>query len=139
MVFARERFNQLIYGTQVTVQSDHNPLEAIIAKPLSQAPPQIQRLLIRLQKYHPTVKYVPGKFLFIADTLSTAYLPEEGEQQEVNEDIGVMVHSMVTAVPASPENMAELKEETVNDEMLQQLNSRWSKVGLIVSMKSRKT
>ncbi|CAB3985329.1 Hypothetical predicted protein [Paramuricea clavata] len=124
IVFACERFNQFIYGTQVTVHSDHKPLEAIIAKPLSQAPPRIQRLLIRLQKYHPTVKYVPGKFLFIADTLSTAYLPEEGEQQELNEDIEVMVHSMVTAIPASPEKMAELKEETANDETLQQLKQQ---------------
>ena len=121
IVFACERFNQFIYGTQVTVHSDHKPLEAIIAKPLSQAPPRIQRLLIRLQKYHPTVKYVLGKFLFIADTLSRTYLPEEGEQQELNEDIEVMVHSVVTAIPASPEKMAELKEETANDETLQQL------------------
>ena len=46
IVFACERFNQFIYGKQVTVHSDHKPLEAIIAKPLSQAPPRIQRLLI---------------------------------------------------------------------------------------------
>ncbi|CAB3991932.1 Transposon Tf2-6 poly [Paramuricea clavata] len=124
IVFACERFNQFIYGTQVTVHSDHKPLEAIIAKPSSQAPPRIQRLLIRLQKYHPTVKYVPGKFLFIADTLSRAYLPDEGEQQELNEDIEVMVHSMVTVIPASPEKMAELKEETANDETLQQLKQQ---------------
>ena len=95
IVFACERFNQFIYGKQVTVESDHKPLEAIITKPLSQAPPRIQRLLIRLQKYQPMVKYVPGKFLFIADTLSRAYLPAKGEQQELNEDIEVMVHSMV--------------------------------------------
>ncbi|CAB3978563.1 retrotransposon-like family member retr-1 [Paramuricea clavata] len=128
IVFACERFNQFIYGTQVTVHSDHKPLEAIIAKPLSQAPPRIQRLLIRLQKYHPTVKYVPGKFLFIADTLSRAYLPEEGEQQELNEDIEVMVHNMVTAIPASPEKMAELKEETANEtpqQLKQQMVQGW--------------
>ena len=41
IVFACERFNQFIYGKQVTVESDHKPLEAIITKPLSQAPPRI--------------------------------------------------------------------------------------------------
>ena len=112
IVFACQRFNQFIYGKQVTVESDHKPLEAIITKPLSQAPPRIQRLLIRLQKYQPMVKYVPGKFLFIADTLSRAYLPAKGEQQELHEDIEVMVHSMVTEIPASPEKIEELKKET---------------------------
>ena len=124
IVFACERFNQFIYGKQVTVASDHKPLEAIITKPLSQAPPRIQRLLIRLQKYQPMVKYVPGKFLFIADTLSRAYLPAKGEQQELNEDIEVMVHSMVTEIPASPEKIEELKKEKAKDEALSQLKKQ---------------
>ena len=55
IVFTCERFHQFVYGRKVTVQSDHKPLEAIMTKPLSQAPPRIQRLLIRLQKYQPTV------------------------------------------------------------------------------------
>ena len=124
IVFACERFDQFINGKQVTVESDHKPLEAIITKPLSQAPPRIQRLLIRLQKYQPMVKYVPGKFLFIADTLSRAYLPAKGEQQELNEDIEVMVHSMVTEIPASPEKIEELKKETAKDEALSQLKKQ---------------
>ena len=70
------------------------------------------------------VKYVPGKFLFIADTLSRAYLPAKGEQQELNEDIEVMVHSMVTEIPASPEKIEELKKETAKDEALSQLKKQ---------------
>ena len=35
IVFACERFNQFIFGKQVTVHSVHKPLEDIIAKPLS--------------------------------------------------------------------------------------------------------
>ena len=123
-VFACGRFNQFIYGKQVTVESDYKPLEAITTKPLSQAPPRIQRLLIRLQKCQPMVKYVPGKFLFIADTLSRAYLPAKGEQQELNEDIEVMVHSIVTEIPASPEKLEELKKETAKDEALSQLKKQ---------------
>ena len=70
------------------------------------------------------VKYVPGKFLFIADTLCRAYLPAKGEQQELNEDIEVMVHSMVTEIPASPEKIEELEKETAKDEALSQQKSR---------------
>lgn len=52
-----------------------------MTKPLSQTPPRIQRLVIRLQKYNLTVQFVHGKLMFIADTLSRVYLKEtvEGE------------------------------------------------------------
>ena len=106
------------------MQSDHKPLEAIMTKPLSQAPPRIQRLLIRLQKYQPTVQYVPGKNMFIADTLSRAYLTGSNEQQDISEDIEVMVHSFVARMPATPEKIAELKEETAKDESLQALRKQ---------------
>ena len=124
IVFTCERFHQFVYGRKVTVQSDHKPLEAIMTKPLSQAPPRIQRLLIRLQKYQPTVQYVPGKNMFIADTLSRAYLTGSNEQQDISEDIEVMVHSFVARMPATPEKIAELKEETAKDESLQALRKQ---------------
>ena len=50
-VFALERFNQYTFGKQVMVESDHKPLETIVKKPLANAPPRLQRLLLRLQKY----------------------------------------------------------------------------------------
>ena len=107
------------------VQSDHKPLEAIMTKPLSQAPPRIQRLLIRLQKYNLTVQFVPGKLMFIADTLSRAYLKETVEDQlDLNEDIEVMVHSFTQEIPASPERLVQLKEETAIDETLQALKAQ---------------
>ena len=34
-------------------------------------------MLLRLQKYDIRVKYTPGKELYVADTLSQAYLPNE--------------------------------------------------------------
>ena len=50
IVFACEKFNQYIYGKEVTVQTDHKPLQAIQSKPLHKAPPRLQRMLLRLQK-----------------------------------------------------------------------------------------
>ena len=52
---------------------------------------------------------------------SRAYLTEGMGQQDINEDIEVMVHSFVARMPATPEKIAELKEETANDESLQKL------------------
>lgn len=106
------------------VHSEHKPLEAIMVKPLSQAPLRVQRLLIRLQKYQPTVRNVPIKYLFIADTLSRAYLLEGGKQKELSEDIEVMVHTLITSISATPENITELKKETVTGETLQALKSQ---------------
>ena len=54
------------------VHSDHKPLESIFKKPLFKVPPHLQRMRLCLQKYDIKVKYVPGKFQYIADTLSRA-------------------------------------------------------------------
>ena len=124
IVFACGRFHQFVYGNDIDVQSDHKPLEAIMTKPLSQTPPRIQRLLIRLQKYNLTAHFVPGKLMFIADTLSRAYLNETVENVPPNDDIEVMVHSFIQEIPASPEKLKQLKEETAKDEALQALKTQ---------------
>ena len=62
VVFACERFHQFIYGKHVLVFSDHKPLESISKKLLAQAPPRLQRMLLRLQKYKivaQVMKYEP--------------------------------------------------------------------------------
>ena len=53
-------------------------------KPLSTAAAQLQRMLLRLQKYNISLIYKPGKDLKIADTLSKAQLGETAE--EINEE-----------------------------------------------------
>ncbi|XP_048586615.1 uncharacterized protein K02A2.6-like [Nematostella vectensis] len=116
IVFTCERFHQFIYGNDIIVHSDHKPLEAIMAKPLSQAPCRIQRLLIRLQKYNITVRFVPEKEMFIADTLSRAFLIEDtDEQQDLNEDI---------EIPATTDRLLELKHASENDVTLQELRKQ---------------
>ena len=59
--FSLERFNQYTYGKRVTIESDHKPLEAIVKKALASAPPRLQRILLRMQKYDYTLEYKPGK------------------------------------------------------------------------------
>lgn len=90
----------------------------------NKAPPRIQRLLIPQQKYLLTVTYVPGKFLFIADTLSRVYLADEGNQQELNEDIEVMIHCMVAHYHHLLQKSLSFKKETAKNEALQQLKEQ---------------
>ena len=61
----------------MNVETDHQPLEMITWKLLNSAPKQLQRMLLQLQKYSLNVHYRKGKDMYLADTLSHAYLPEE--------------------------------------------------------------
>lgn len=70
MLFAFKRFHQYTYGNKVLVRTDHKPLEAIMKKPLSAAPPRLQRMLLQLQIYDIDVHHVRGKEMYISDYLS---------------------------------------------------------------------
>ena len=62
-VFSTEWFHECPYGLHFTVETDHKPLQA--------PPNKIQRFLltIRLQQNDFVLEFVPGKSLFVADTL----------------------------------------------------------------------
>ena len=51
ILFGCERFHHYVYGRAINVESDHKPLESVMKKPLCSAPPRLQRMLLRLQKY----------------------------------------------------------------------------------------
>jgi len=48
IVFGMEIFHQYVYGTDVIVESDHQPLESIFKKPLGESPARLQRMRMRL-------------------------------------------------------------------------------------------
>ena len=52
------------------VESDSKPLVAIFSEALNDCPPRIQRIRLKLQKYDLKLAYVPGKYMYTADTLS---------------------------------------------------------------------
>ena len=116
IVFACERFNQYTYGRQVTIQSDHKPLEYILNN-------RIQRLLIKLQKYQILVKYVPRKDLHIADSLSRAHLNNLEEDENLNEDCNVMVHTLLQNLPISTDRLKQLQHDTKLDPVLPKITN----------------
>ena len=131
IVFSTERFHQYTYGRSVIVESDHKPLEAILAKPLVSAPKRLQRMILRLQRYGLDVRYKKGSELHLADTLSRHYpkLAEATQDPsehvlfarsafeaglEVEQDLQEINHLLVS------EHEAEMfGVETKNDEVLQ--------------------
>ena len=112
VVFGVERFHQYIYAKEVTVETDHRPLVSIISKPLDKAPARLQRMLLKLQRYHIYLQYKPGKELFTADTLSRAHLPNAGDEDQ---DLVICVHQAVMRLPVSDNKLRELRVETSSD------------------------
>ena len=56
IVFACQRFSTYLLGRSFIAESDHKPLEMIAMKNLANAPPQLQRMLLELQRYDVTIK-----------------------------------------------------------------------------------
>jgi len=117
VVFGLERFHYYAYGRHVTIETDHKPLESIFKKHLDKSPPRISRMVLRIQEYDKTIKYIPGKEIKLADALSRVN-PCHGD--EIN-GLQVSVHEIHATLNASPMRIKSIKEETAKDELLQQL------------------
>ena len=76
IIFACKKLDHYIYGCrEVTVHSDHQPLESIFKKHLAAAPARFQCILLHLQRYTLNVRYLRGsQNVCLADTLSRASL-----------------------------------------------------------------
>ena len=118
IVLGTERFHQYIYGRLVEIITDHKPLEAILRKPLSVAPPRFQKMMLHLQKYKITVLHKPGKNIPVADTLSRLHLKDTDDTHEA---FDAQVHALMTSLPVSDNKISELQNCTKEDPDLKQL------------------
>ncbi|XP_055690611.1 uncharacterized protein K02A2.6-like isoform X3 [Lutzomyia longipalpis] len=84
--FACRKFHNYIWGQEITVESDHKPLEAICAKPLAQAPLRLRKILYEVKEYNVKVKYVKGTEIPLADTLSRDCRAIPSKNDEENSD-----------------------------------------------------
>ncbi|VEN53148.1 unnamed protein product [Callosobruchus maculatus] len=118
IVFAVQKFHFFIYGLKnVRINSDHKPLEVIFKKDLASISPRLQRMRLRLLNYDLCVVYKPGKYLYIADTLSRAFLCEKGQKSD--REFNFAVHSVIKNIPMSDERKTQFRNETKNDPQLQ--------------------
>ena len=70
VAWAMEKFHHFLYTSHFILETDQEPLEAILSKSLNQATPRLQRILIRTFPYMFTVRYIPGMTNQLADCLS---------------------------------------------------------------------
>jgi hypothetical protein len=84
IVAACDKWDQWLYGLEITVHTDHQPLETIFRKPLHSAPRRLQKMMLRLQRYKLQVLYKKGFSLKLADTLSRAHLETTNDSCQTN-------------------------------------------------------
>ena len=118
--FACQKFHQYIYGKSIDVHSDHRPLESILKKPIGKASPRLQRMMFQLQRYTLNVRYVPGKLMYVADTLSRAYITGDAGCG-APEDMKVLVHSLVENLPATIDKLEQFGRAFAKDHVMQTL------------------
>ena len=70
VTYGLEKFEYYLLGRNVTVETDHSPLEQIFKKNINEAPGRLQRLLLRCLRFDVNVQYKPGRSIPVADALS---------------------------------------------------------------------
>ena len=111
IVFTLEKWHQFTYGRPILVYSDHKPLEAITKKPLDRAPKRLQGMLLRALAYDIDVKYLEGKKMSLADTLSRAFLPAGKKQPSTEFEV---IHA-VNYLPMREDAIQNIRNATEQD------------------------
>lgn len=115
-----ERFSLYTHGREVLVQTDHKPLLSIVKKPMHMISPRLQRMLLKLMRFSFQLEYVPGKNLYIPDTLSRQPMKDEEMKTPYLEGQSVAIHTIISA---NEERTAVLKKAVENDPVLTEIIS----------------
>lgn len=106
----------VIGHSNITIWTDHKPLVSINQKELHKVPKRLQNMIMRIMKYNVKITYVPGKQLYVADTLSRAYLNVDNTDCKSKYDYAI--HSFINDMPIASKKLQLLKEMTKEDPVL---------------------
>ena len=109
IVFACQCFSTYLLGRSFVAESNHKPLEIIAMKNLANAPPRLQRMLLKLQRYNVTIKYRPGKEMQLANALSRC--PARASQE-------IKLDMRVDYIAFTKPWIEKLKDSTQRDSIL---------------------
>ena len=104
IVFGLYRFHQYVYGRHVEVHTDHEPVESIYTKHFFAAP----SMLLRIQQYDVSVKFVPGSEVKLTDALTRVNPCNTGPIRGFD----LCVHEVHMHLNASPTRIVEIRMET---------------------------
>ena len=130
VVGALEKFHYFILGRHVIILTDHKPLISISNKALVNAPPRLQRLLLRLHNYNTTLHWILGKDMVFTDHLSRNISCKESNEPTC-EGLDLKVENIYLCT--SKDRCLSLAKETDKDETLISLKDMiikgWPKKG----------
>lgn len=123
--FGTEKFRQYILGRDhVKVETDHKPLLGVFQKPLWKVPTRLQRMLLRIQIYNLNIVHTPGKYLYLADTLSRDFTPSSCDTEtEFDDEIEMQIALLIQSLPVTEECWKLIAHETVNDPILNKIST----------------
>ena len=133
ITFACRKFHDYIYGKEITIDTDHQPLITIMKKPLHSAPMRLQKMKLQLQRYNFKLIYKAGKERHIADALSRAYLPR-GDSQEDEEEFEVLDLTCISKRRADQIREA-IQESDEQQELMKYILNGWPIDGKNLSAK----
>ncbi|UYV84812.1 K02A2.6-like, partial [Cordylochernes scorpioides] len=112
LYFGCKRFHYFLYGRKFTAYTDHKPLVSLLKKNFDQMSPRLQRLSLYLLNYQFELKFIPGKSMIPADTLSRHFLPQE---QMEDKELDLCTQTFVLNVEIKDQRLTRLQEDTLND------------------------
>ena len=123
IALACDKWHLWIYGQQVNVHTNHQPLETIFKNPLLAAPRRLQKMMMHLQRYNIKVTNKKGTSLLLADTLSRAPLPTTNDTKQTNfEGFRTDIDNHIEDPRITSQTLAEIKASTANDPTMYALN-----------------
>ena len=133
VTWACEKFSDYVLGCTFSIQTDHKPLVPLLnTKCLNTLPPRVLRFRLRLARFDYVVSHVPGKELYIADTLSRAPTGEADGRTQLQEVTEAYVREVaISSLPATSKTLDEYRraqqQDPVCSTIVQFCRSGWPK------------
>lgn len=117
ILFSCKRFHNYIWGSKITVQTDHLPLVSIFKKNLCNVVSnRCTKMRLALLQYNLNVIYLPGSKMYLADLLSRNHSENAQEEEMINRNHVHNIYREPTVLSTSL-----VAEHTQNDSDLQQV------------------
>ena len=125
VVFGCIKFHHYLHSRKFICESDHKSLEDIHLKHHSNAPSRLQRLMLKIQTYDFSIKYIPGPKIPMADELSRISQHEKVEIKGMD----VTIHELTTTMSRVQVETIQkaTKEDTTPQLLMQQIIKGWPK------------